>query len=261
MPLAPLQRMTIDELHANDRYRQAGNLVLDVRSMREYRLGHVPGAYNLPVHRIERAPRRAAPSLRHFEEVIVYCSSGQRALRACEALAEAGLENLVLVRNSGMPDWRRRGYPVERSVALARDLATGLAAGLIAQLAVAGVDRVLRRRIGGRQKLRARLVREGSPHEVAAKRMGVAFTVGYGLAWGALYALARRRVPRAGAALGLPFGAAFFLACDGVLAPLSRMSPGLHRIPAPFNAKELANHVAWAGTAELVHRAAERLPR
>jgi hypothetical protein len=39
------------------------------------------------------------------------------------------------------------------------------------------------------------------------------------------------------------------------------MGPGLHKVPAPFNAKELANHVAWTASAETVHRCLERLPR
>lgn len=270
--------MNITELHAAGRYRHSGNLVLDVRSRHEHRLGHVPGSYNLPVDEITGDPRRCVPSLAPFDEVFIYCSSGERARRAHDALAGAGLQNLVLIEASGMPDWAEQGYPVERGISLARDLLTGLAAGLVAQLATAGVDRVLRQQISPRQKLREKWVREGSPHEVGGKRIGakllgrrlsrseqrsaqIAFTVAYGLMWGAIYAFTRRRLPKAGALFGLPYAAGFFLACDGVLAPLSRMSPGLRKIPAQFNAKELANHVAWTATAEAVHRAAERLPR
>jgi hypothetical protein len=36
------------------------------------------------------------------------------------------------------------------------------------------------------------------------------------------------------------------------------MSPKLRRIPWQFNAKELANHIAWTGTAEAVHRGTEK---
>ena len=253
--------MHIAELHAADRYRQPGNLVLDVRSRHEHRIGHVPGSFNIPVSRIVRHPGRFAPALAPLDRVFVHCSSGARARRAYDALVGAGLGNLVLIERSGTADWARRGYPVERSVSLARDVLTGLGAGLVAQLAVSQVDRVLRSRISSRQKLREKLVREGSPHEVASARYGLAFTLGYGLLWGAIYALARRRMPQAGALLGAPFGVGFFLACDGVLAPLFRMGPGLRKVPAPFNAKELANHVAWTATAEAVHRGLERMPR
>lgn len=253
--------MDMTDLHAAGRYRQPGNLVLDVRSRYEHRVAHVPDSVNIPVRRIARDPRRVARQLAAFERVFVHCSSGARAKRACDALAGAGLDNLVLVERSGLGDWQRRGYPVERGISITRDLLTGLAAGLIAQLAVAPVDRVLRSRIGYRQRLREKLVRRGSPHEVAAQKLGIGFGVGYGLLWGAIYALTRRRMPAAGALLGLPFGVGFFLVCDGLLAPLARMSPGLQKIPAAFNAKELANHVAWTAAAEAVHRGAERLPR
>jgi hypothetical protein len=167
-------------------------------------------------------------------------------------------------------------HPVEREVSLARDLVTGMVAGLIADLAVSQVDKVLHRFVSEEQKRRESAIREGSPHEVGGTKIGaklsgrelseaqarkaqIAFTVGYGLLWGAIYALVRRRAPRASALLGAPYAGVFFLACDGVLAPLMRLSPGLRSIPWQFNAKEMANHLAWTGTAETVHRGAERL--
>lgn len=268
--------MRMEELHANAKYRQPGKLVLDVRSPAEYRRGHVPGSWNVPVAAIERDPGQLGRPLQRFDEVYVHCSSGHRSARAYDALARAGLTNLVHVNGSGMPEWVRQHYPVERAVSLGRDLVTGMAAGVLADVAVAQVDRLLSRFVSEEQKRRERAVREGSPHKVGGTKIGekltgrrfheaekrkaqVAFTVGYGLLWGAVYALVRRRAPLATSLLGLPYAVLFYLACDGFLAPLFRMSPGLQRIPWQFNAKELANHVAWTATAEAVHRGTEKL--
>lgn len=169
----------------------------------------------------------------------------------------------------------RQHYPIQREVSLARDLAAGLAAGILADLVVAQVDKALSKLVTDEQKRRERAVREGSPHKIAGTKIGeritgrkfsepdkrraqVAFTLAYDLVFGAVYAVIRRRVPLATPWLGLPYGVAFFFACDGALAPLFRMSPGLQKIPWQFNGKELADHVVWTWTAELVHRGAER---
>lgn len=266
----------MEELHSHGKYAQPGKLVLDVRSRAEYRQGHVPGSLNIPVSEIERAPERFRERLRSCDVIYVHCSSGQRAQRARDALESAGLANLVHVRDSGMADWVRQRYPVEREISVVRDLATGLVAGVVASLAAALADRALSPVVSQEQKRCERAVRAGSSHAPAAMRIGeritgrwlaapeqhearIAFRLGYGLVAGVIYALVRRRAPLATSLYGLPSGAAFFLVCDGVLAPLFRMSPGLQKIPWQFDGRELMNHIAWTGSAEAVHRGAERL--
>jgi putative membrane protein len=260
-----------------ERYRQARTLVVDVRSPAEYRRGHVPGAENIPLSEVRRTPERFRLQLAPYREVFIYCSSGKRSGRAYRALRQVGLANVVHIDRSGMPQWVRQHLPVERSISASRDLITGVAAGLAGQLAAALTDKALRPLVADEQKRRERRVREGSPHEVGGKRIAAkvlgrrlsgdeqeeaqaAFSIAYGVLWGLVYALVRRRLPRSSALLGLPFAIAFFAACDGVLAPLFRMTPGLRRIPWQFNAKEMMNHVAWTVAAESVHRGAERYP-
>jgi hypothetical protein len=155
------------------------------------------------------------------------------------------------------------------------NLLIGVAAGLLAGMATGVTDRLLGRLVSGEQKRRDRMVREGSPHEVAGPRFGekiaghqldkegnrqakTIFNIAYGIGWGLVYAGVRRRFPRLSHPAALPFGVLFFAACDGMLAPLFRMSPPLWRIPWQPNAKELGNHLAWSATAEMVHRAATR---
>ncbi len=152
-------------------------------------------------------------------------------------------------------------------------LRTAIAAGLLGSVVVGGIDRLLDPLISTQQKWRDRLVRPAPPHQLAAILVGrrlkggklhrrgkqtaqTAFGLAYGLGWGLAYHALRRRAPQIARWMGLPFGIGFFLACDGLIAPLLGLSPPLRWIPWQPNAKELANHVAWTLTAELVHRGA-----
>ncbi len=77
--------------------------------------------------------------------------------------------------------------------------------------------------------------------------------------WGLAHTALRRAFPRAATGPLLPLtAAAFFVACDGAIAPLLRLTPSLPGVPWQFNAKELLNHVVWNATAEAIHRADER---
>ena len=140
--------MRMEALHYGARYREPGHLVLDVRSRGEHRRGHVPGSRSIPVDEVERNALRLRDSLAGFEEIYVHCSSGPRARRAYDALAAAGLRNLVLVHDSGMPDWVRHGYPVGRAPQkpLPGWLSAGLVLGALAALLWLEKRRPLRRR-------------------------------------------------------------------------------------------------------------------
>jgi hypothetical protein len=154
---------------------------------------------------------------------------------------------------------------------LAADLAVGALSGVAATAVTGGVDRLLDRFVRPRDRLRERLIRRASPHELAGPRVGrflkgrrlsrreariagLLFSVAYGMGWGALYAALRRRYPLAGRWLGLPFAFPFFTLCDGAIAPLLKLTPTPEKLPARINAKEIGNHVAWAAAAELAHR-------
>jgi len=152
---------------------------------------------------------------------------------------------------------------------------TGAASGLVASAVVGGVDRLLDRYISPQQRLRERLVRPAPPHHragpvFAEKLLGhglsargersarTAFNAVYGIGWGLIYTAVRRNFPALARFGGLPFGVLFFLACDGVIAPRLKLTPGLRKIPWQPNAKELANHVAWTAAAEATQRGAAR---
>ena len=84
-------------------------IVIDVRSTREYRQGHIPGAIHIPFcQTLYRADELAVP--RH-KTVVVTCAHGPRAGIGKFALRRAGFENVVYL-DGHMSGWYKTGLPV-----------------------------------------------------------------------------------------------------------------------------------------------------
>jgi len=84
--------------------------VLDVRPAEEFAAGHLPGAINVPVDKLEtylsKLPKR--------KEVIAYCR-GPYCLMSFEAVAKLRKRGFKAKRLAdGYPEWRAAGLPVER---------------------------------------------------------------------------------------------------------------------------------------------------
>jgi rhodanese-related sulfurtransferase len=82
--------------------------VLDVRPAEEYAAGHIPGAINVPVGKLEsflsRLPKR--------KEVVAYCR-GPYCLMSFEAVEKLRKHGLRARRlENGLPEWRAAGLPV-----------------------------------------------------------------------------------------------------------------------------------------------------
>jgi rhodanese-related sulfurtransferase len=86
-------------------------VVLDVRTAREYRAGHVPGAVNLEYRQIPS--RLAELAALQDREIVVYCEVGPRAQAAQSMLLQAGFPKVRHLRGD-MSGWRRSGLPVAR---------------------------------------------------------------------------------------------------------------------------------------------------
>ncbi|HET9599414.1 MAG TPA: rhodanese-like domain-containing protein [Anaeromyxobacteraceae bacterium] len=69
----------------------AGALVLDVRTLEEFRSGAWPGAIHIP---LQALPARMG-ELPRDRPIVVYCASGMRSARATEALRRAGFADVV----------------------------------------------------------------------------------------------------------------------------------------------------------------------
>jgi len=92
-----------------ERARQGLVSVIDVRSPEEYSQGHIAGALNIPLNRLEQ---RLA-ELPQDREIVAYCRGPWCVLsfEAVSRLRRAGIEARRLA--DGLPEWRRAGLPIE----------------------------------------------------------------------------------------------------------------------------------------------------
>ncbi|MGV9283915.1 rhodanese-like domain-containing protein [Streptomyces sp. NPDC003730] len=86
--------------------------VVDVRSPGEYAGGHLPGAYNVPLERLDQAADALTAAAARGPLLLV-CASGNRSARGCARLAARGVEAATL--DGGTTGWTAAGHPVERS--------------------------------------------------------------------------------------------------------------------------------------------------
>jgi rhodanese-related sulfurtransferase/DNA-binding transcriptional ArsR family regulator len=102
-----LEAVPADELLA--RVKKGLVTVLDVRPAEEYAAGHVPGAINVPVEKLEgylaKLPKK--------REIIAYCR-GPYCLMSFEAVAALRQRGWKARRlEEGFPEWKAAGLPVE----------------------------------------------------------------------------------------------------------------------------------------------------
>jgi len=88
------------------------DLLLDVRDPKDYRTGHILGAFNLPLGELDHR----LGELEGWRErtVAVVCRTDKRSTVAVRRLHTAGFRAPLLVRG-GMRAWRRAGLPVATS--------------------------------------------------------------------------------------------------------------------------------------------------
>jgi molybdopterin/thiamine biosynthesis adenylyltransferase/rhodanese-related sulfurtransferase len=85
-------------------------ILLDVRSPVECRLAAIDGHQPIPLPELDSS----LGSLDRDGEIIVYCASGVRSLRAARLLIDRGFEHVSHL-SGGIRDWIRSGFPVLRS--------------------------------------------------------------------------------------------------------------------------------------------------
>jgi rhodanese-related sulfurtransferase len=86
-------------------------LLIDVRETGDYGAGHILGAKNLPLARIEEGAGEIGK--KKDRPVILYDEDGQRAAKAAAALKRQGFTQ-VMNLSGGLGAWRQAGLPVEK---------------------------------------------------------------------------------------------------------------------------------------------------
>jgi rhodanese-related sulfurtransferase len=85
--------------------------VLDVRPREEFEAGHLPGAVNIPIDRLESELAR----LPKKREVVAYCR-GPFCLMSFDAVTALRRRGWKAQRlEDGFPEWKAAGLPVESS--------------------------------------------------------------------------------------------------------------------------------------------------
>ncbi|MBE9030128.1 DUF302 domain-containing protein [filamentous cyanobacterium LEGE 11480] len=102
---APISQMDLAAQIKN----QTAPRILDVRSPKEYEVGHVPGATNIDFR--ELAQRVSEIQGAKDAPIVVYCETGVRANIAEKILSDAGFTNILHLQGD-MSAWRKNQQPI-----------------------------------------------------------------------------------------------------------------------------------------------------
>lgn len=95
-----------DKLRAN-----TNNIILDVRTAKEFKAGHIPGAklvdfnaadFDANISRLDRS-----------RTYLVHCAAGVRSAKACKKLESLGFTNIIHLP-AGFQGWKQAGKAVEK---------------------------------------------------------------------------------------------------------------------------------------------------
>lgn len=84
--------------------------VIDVRTPGEYAAGHLPGAHNIPLDRLDEAVEALGKAAQRGP-VVVVCASGARSAQRCARLVAQGIDAATL--DGGTSAWAEAGHAVE----------------------------------------------------------------------------------------------------------------------------------------------------
>ncbi len=89
---------------------KGGHIFLDVRTAREYKMGHIPGAIHINRGLLEFTINNQVPDKN--ARIVAYCKVGGRGSLAAYTLVRMGYKNITNIEG-GWVAWEKAGYPVE----------------------------------------------------------------------------------------------------------------------------------------------------
>lgn len=100
--LGYLGRLGIKQVTAREFDQMKGIMVLDTRTDKEYKQGHIPGAIHIELSEVGSKAKK----LKKDKGLVVYCQSGNRSIWAIKRLMGMGFTNLYNLKG-GYGAWKR----------------------------------------------------------------------------------------------------------------------------------------------------------
>jgi len=97
-----LGRLGIKQISPRELDQKKGIMLLDVRTDREYRQGHLPGAAHVPLAEVGARVKK----VKKDKEIVVYCQSGNQSIWAIKRLMGMGYTRLYNLKG-GYRAWKR----------------------------------------------------------------------------------------------------------------------------------------------------------
>ena len=101
--------ITPEELHSSIKNNEL-SVILDVRSKKEFKKGHLAGAIHIPLKQLP--DRLSQLSDKQSEQIVVYCYAGPRAEKAIKILKQSGFSNAVELKGH-YKAWKEAELPIE----------------------------------------------------------------------------------------------------------------------------------------------------
>jgi rhodanese-related sulfurtransferase len=95
---------------AKEMLDKGGYVFLDCREPKEFKMGHIPGAVNIPRGLMEFKVDKKIPDKN--ANILVYCKVGGRGCLTTCTLCRMGYKHVKNI-SGGWAAWEKAGYPVE----------------------------------------------------------------------------------------------------------------------------------------------------
>ena len=111
-------------------YQEECYVIIDARDDVNYRMGHIPGAYQWDHYRFKKYIDEVLPVCRAAEKIVTYCNGGdcEDSEFATVDLMDQGIDpGKLFVYPGGMDMWKEKGLPVEQGERGSCDIVNGRA--------------------------------------------------------------------------------------------------------------------------------------